>query len=156
MGAEVVRPSNGVDVELMLSLVDAVVEVVLLSTAAVLLLVVLGGVVEESVDDKDGLVLVEVDCMGTVVKETGNNEVVLPSACVEDVVLFIVEGAGEVEIVVDAVLTSTGVDILLFVVLGCVVLYIVDDEVVLISACVEVVLLLVVLLSAGVDVLMLV
>ena len=68
--------------------------------------------------------------------------------------LFIVEGAGEVEVVVDAVLTSTGVDILPFVVLGCVVSDAVVDEVVLISACVEVVLLLVVLLSAGVDVLM--
>ena len=61
------------------------------------------------------------------------------------------EGAGEVETVVDAVLTSTGVDILVFIVLGCVASDAVDDEVVLISACVEVLLLLVLLLSAGVE-----
>ena len=88
--------------------------------AAVLLLVVLGVVVEESVVDKDGIVLVDVDCVGTVVKETGNDEVVLPSACIEEVLLFIVEGAEEVVIAVDAVLISTAA-VLLLVVLDAVI-----------------------------------
>ena len=133
---------------------EIVVDAVLTSTAAVLLLVVLGVVVEESVYDKDGVVFFDADCVGTVVSEVGSAEVVLPSACIEEVVLFIVESAEEFEIVVDAVLTSTGVDILLFVVLGCVASDAVDDEVVLISACVEVVFLLIVLLCAGVDALL--
>ena len=98
---------------------EILVDSVLTSTAAVLLLVVLGGVVEESMVDKDGVVLVDADCVDTVVRETGDDEVVLPSACIEEVVLFILEGAGEREIVVDAVLTSTAV--LLLVVPGGVV-----------------------------------
>ena len=67
MGAEVVRPSNVVDAVLMEA------EVVLPSTAAVLLLVVLGVVV-------DGLVLADVDCVGTVLRELGDDEIVFPSA----------------------------------------------------------------------------
>ena len=60
--------------------VEIVVDAVLTSTAAVLLLVVLGVVIEESVADKDGLVLVDVDCVAMM---TGNDEVVLPSTLVE-------------------------------------------------------------------------
>ena len=59
--------------------VAIVFDAVLISTAAVLLLVVPGAVVEESMVDKDGIVLVDVDCVGTVVRETGNDKVVLPS-----------------------------------------------------------------------------
>ena len=74
VGAEVVRLSNVSDALLMGA------EVVLPSTAAILLLVVLGDVAEESVAGKDGVVLVDADCVGTVVRETGDDEVVLPSA----------------------------------------------------------------------------
>ena len=58
---------------------EIVVDAVLTSTA-VLLLVVPGGLVEESMVDKDGVVLVDADCVDTVVRETGDDEVVLPSA----------------------------------------------------------------------------
>ncbi|KAL7386589.1 hypothetical protein ABVT39_010694 [Epinephelus coioides] len=123
--AEVVTPSSGVDVVLLLIWLVAVVadtrgaEVVLTADDAVVLLAVLGAVVEETD------VLLVLVLSGGVSDAVGAKGVLV-------VLLFGVLGPGEVDSVDDVVLTSAGVEMLLAVVSEAV-----DAEVVLSSAGVD-------------------
>lgn len=114
------RPSNGVDAVLLLFWLVAVVaniidtETVLTSSCAEVLLVALGATVEESVVGEDGPVSVDVNALlffipDAVIRETGNAEVVLVSASIEEVLLlFVVLGAVFSE--TDEAVLSAGVD----------------------------------------------